>query len=311
MTNFFQEQLEAARKELIEKDVLYDLTLASGKYLNISNEIPEAIPTYQFRYYTRLGQAKVKTDRDSSVPSIDEMVDFRMVKVFPVRLGFTLEYDELDLCRVTGRNIISEKLATVREGIDQKLDLIAFQGEPGTTMQGLANNSNVTVISLPADGNQNGGVNSANWIHKTPLQVLRDLSIIIMKVPEQTKLTRTINRLLIPASKYLYLQTTPFNPETGKSILAVFLENIAAAPNGGVIDIVGHPVLETLGTGGVGRIIGYDTRSRANSFHIPVGGDFKDLDPSYSNTTWRIPCQAKTAGVQIERVLEVVYADVL
>ena len=288
MTNFFQEQLEAARQDLIEKDVLYDLTLANGKYITISNEIPEAIPTYQFRYYTRLGQAKVKLDRDSSVPTIDEMVDYRMVKVFPVRLGFTLEYDELDLSRVLGRNIVSEKLQTVREGIDQKLDIIAYEGAPGTTMQGLANNSNVSIISLPSDGNQNGGVNSANWIHKTPLQVLRDLNIIIMKVPEQTKLTRTINRLMIPASKYLYLQTTPFNIETGKSILAVFLENIAVAPNGGTIDIVGHPVLETLGTGGIGRIIGYDTRSRSNQFHIPQGGDFRDLDTSYQNTTWRV-----------------------
>ena len=311
MTAFFQEQLEAARQDIIDKDVIYELSLANGKYIRISNEIPEAIPTYEFRYYTRLGQAKVKLNRDSSVPTIDEMVDTRMVKVFPVRLGFNLEIDELDLSRVLGRNIVSEKLQTVREGIDQKLDIIAFQGEPGTTMQGLATNNNVSVISLPADGNQNGATNSAAWTNKTPLQILRDLSIIIMKVPEQTKLTRTINRLLIPASKYLYLQTTPFNADTGKSILAVFLENIAAAPNGGQIEIVGHPILETLGTGGVGRIIGYDTRSSGNAFHIPQGGDFRDLEPSYANTTWRIPCQAKTAGVQIERTLEVVYADVL
>lgn len=311
MTVFFQEQLEAARQDIIEKDVIYELSLANGKYIRISNEIPECIPAYEFRYYTRLGQAKVKLNRDSSVPTINEMVDTRMVKVFPVRLGFDIETDELDLSRVLGRNIISEKLQTVREGIDQKLDIIAFQGEPGTTMQGLATNSNVSVISLPADGNQNGGTNSASWINKTPLQILRDLNIIIMKVPEQTKLTRSINRLLIPQSKYLYLQTTPFNPETGKSILAVFLENIAVAPNGGAVEIVGHPILEGLGTGGVGRVVGYDTRSNGNQFHIPQGGDFRDMDASYSNTTWRVPCQAKTAGVQIERTLEVVYADLV
>jgi hypothetical protein len=97
----------------------------------------------------------------------------------------------------------------------------------------------------------------------------------------------------------------------GDSVLTVFLRNQASLPNGGIREIIGHPSLETAGTGGVGRIVAYLSTSPANRFHIPQGGDFRDLNPEVRGTTVKIPCQMKTAGVEIERVKEVIYANVV
>lgn len=306
----FEEYLVEARNQIIEKDEYLPLTLVDGQYINISNEIPRAIPAYEFSSYTRYGVAAVILTRDTGVPVVEESAQRRLVKVFDVRLGFRVDYDELELADAIGEiNPVTAKLADTRVGIDQKLDIIGFVGQPGTTMLGMATSPNITTIDFPPDGNQNGATNSAAWSDKTPAQVLRDLNLFALTVPEQTSLTKRINRILMPASSYLYIQSTPYNTGTGDSILTVFLKNQTSMPNGGVTDIVGHPVLETYGFNGSGLMFGYNTASNKNSFHIPQGGDFKDLEASLFGTTYTVPCQARTAGVQIERTLEVVYAN--
>lgn len=308
----FEDLLVAARKQIEEADEYLPLTLVNGQYINISNEIPRAIPAYEFASFTRAGVASVILTRDTGVPVVEESVQKRLVKVYDVRLGFQVDYNELELAdAVDDGNIVSRKLADVRTGIDQKLDIIAFTGHPGTTLLGMATNPNITTIDFPADGSQNGGTNSAAWDKKTPQQVLRDLNLFALTVPEQTVLTKRINRILMPASSYLFLQSTPYNTGTGESILTVFLKNQTSMPNGGVTDVVGHPALETLGVGGNGLMFGYDSASKKNSFHIPQGGGFKDLEYSLFGTTYTVPCQARTAGVQIERTLEVVYANLI
>jgi hypothetical protein len=221
-------------------------------------------------------------------------------------LGFEYTLDEQELADDLGVFPVSQKLADTKEGIDQKLDIVSYIGHPGTSLFGLATQPNVTQIDFPADGT--GG--NVAWNTKTPAQILRDLNTFSLKVAEQTFLSKRINRIIMPATRYLYIQSTPFNLTTGDSILTVFLRNQTSMPNGGITDIIGSPIVETVGTAGAGLMIGYNSASPYNILHIPQGSDFRDLTPSLSGTKWTVPCMMRTAGVQVERPLELVYANV-
>lgn len=302
----FPDELRRARRELTERENYFPLTLANAQYITISNEIPRSARAFVFRQFTRYGQAVVANTSNTGVPLVERSVSERTIKIFTILLGFEYTLDEQELADDLGTFPVSQKMADTKEGIDQKLDIIAYIGHPGTSLYGLATQPNVTQIDFPADGT---GA-SAAWSTKTPAQILRDMHTFALKVPEQTYLSKRINRIVMPASKYLYLQTTPYNTVTGDSILTTFLRNQASMPNGGITDIIGSPLLETYGTGGVGLMIGYDTTSQYNRLHIPQGGDFRDFTPSLNGTKWTVPCWMRTAGVQVERPLELIYANV-
>ena len=304
---FFDEMLIKARGQL-EEEPLLALTLANAQNITISNEIPVDAKAYEFFEITKFGTAKVISVRSTDVPLIGEDYVSNTVRIYPIRLAFQLEYEEMELADANAINALVRELIMVSNGLDMKLDEMAYTGELGTTLKGLANNNNVTVTELPADGNENGGTNSAEWRHKKPEDILRDLNILAMVVPNQTGNTRFVNRLLLPMSKLNFLATTPFNPSNGENILSVFLANQRNLPFGGITQIIGHPSLENID--GAGRAVAYNSQSPFNKLHIPQGGDFRDLPYSVNGTTIKVPCQMRTAGVEIGKIKELAYASI-
>jgi hypothetical protein len=306
MSQFLDSQLYAARKEIIQSQTQIPLSLADGSTINIVNEIPASANAWEFSEYTASGQASLILTAATSVPTTARQITTRVVKVYPVRLGFNVTVDEVEAGQENGRNILTEKLMDARDGINQLLDLLCYTGQAGTSLIGIANIPNVTTINFAADGTGS----SAAWSTKSPDQIIRDLNQLASTVPTQTGLLRGTNKLILPASKLLYIQTRPYSTLTGESILSVFLKNQANLTPFGVSIVTGHPALETLGTGGVGLGIAYNTTSRFNRLHIPQNGDFRDLPYSLSGTTWTIPCQLKTAGLEITKPLELAYANI-
>ena len=302
---FLDDMLSGARAEVAQAPMLA-LSLVNGQYIRISNEIPLGLKAWTFKQMTRFGVAQVITTRQNSVPLVEDAIEEFLVRVFPIRLGYELEQDDIEIAQTNGVNIATPKMMTVKEGIERELDIIAYEGKPQTTLRGIANNPNITVLSLPADG----AGSSAAWSSKTPVQIVRDLNLIVLSLLGQTSNTVSANRLLMPISKVNLINTTPYNTTTGESILTTFLKNQANLPFGGIKEVIGHPALEAAGTSGVGRIIAYDTTSRYNVFHIPQGGDFRDLPYERQGSTIKVIAQMKTAGVEIQRIKEVIYADV-
>lgn len=306
MSEFLDRQLVAARQEIIQSQTQIPLTLADGSTIQIVNEIPRSVPAWEFTEYTVYGQAAIILTAATAVPTTARTVETRVVKVYPIRQGFTVNVEEVEMGEDYGRNILAEKLQDAQDGINQLLDLISYTGQVGTTLLGLATIPNVTVVNFPADGTGS----SVTWASKTPAQVIRDLNLLATTVPSQTGLIRGVDKMILPSSSLSYIQTTPYSTLTGESILSIFLKNQADLTPFGVNIVTGHPALNTLGTGGVGLGFVYNTKSKFNRLHIPQGGDFRDLPYSLNGTIWTIPCQLKTAGLEVTKPLELAYANV-
>lgn len=303
-----QEQLVAARREIMTAPMM-PMLLINGQSLTISNEIPLGFKTFEFKITKRYGTAQVMTSRATNVPLIGDSEEINIVRVYPVKEAFDLDEDQLLIYRANGKNLITDKLIQARDSIDQKLDLLGFLGEPGTTLLGISNYPGVTIQQMPADGNQNGGTNSRQWQHKTVDQVIRDMNLIATGVQAQTAGTVSSNRLLLGHSVALYLQNRTYN-DRGESLLKVFLDNQRILANG-IREVIGHPSLDGVGVGGASRCVAYNTASRYNKFHIPQGGGFTDSGLDKKGDVWYLECKAKTAGVEIQRIKELIYSDIL
>jgi hypothetical protein len=118
------------------------------------------------------------------------------------------------------------------------------------------------------------------------------------------------NRLLAGYDLLLYLQNTPFNSELGTSIYQIFMANQATLING-VREFVAHPALDTAGTVGAIRVVGYSTGSPYNKFHIPQGGGWRDSGLDKKGDVWSIETKSNTAGCEIQKIKELIYADVV
>jgi len=306
---WIDDELASARVEVAQAPML-PLTIVNSQVVNITNEIGYGVKAHTMEQMNRYGVAQLLTTRQTAVPLLEDAVEEYLVRVFPLAIAFQITQDEADLAMSTNKPIVSSKMMGAREALERELDIIGYEGRLSTTLRGIANHPNITIIDFPADGDENGGTNSVAWEHKTPMQILRDLNLVATEMLEQTANTVNIDRLLMPISKVNMLNSTVFNALTGESIMTVFMRNQANMPNGGVRSIIGHPSLETMGTGSVGRIVGHNTTSRYNRFHIPQGGDFRDLDPSTHSGTTDVVCQMKTAGMEIQRLKEVIYANV-
>lgn len=305
---FVDDILSTARAEVLEKPML-PLSMVNAKYIRISNEIGAGVKAHTFKQMTRYGVAQVITTRATAVPLIEESMEEDLVRVFPIRIGFEMEQDDLELAEANNINIASPKMAQAKETIEREIDIIGFEGKPNTTLRGICNHPNITVIDFPANGNENGGVNSASWKHKTPFQNLSDLQMFALFITSATSNLYNADRMLLPTDALTYYSITPYNVGTGESILTVFLKNQTNLPNGGIKEVIGHPTLNNKGTGGVGRGACYITTSEFNKFHIPKRGDFRDLPYQIQGSTVKVTCQMRTAGVEVQRIKEVVYAN--
>ncbi|MEM7578253.1 MAG: major capsid family protein [Cyanobacteria bacterium P01_A01_bin.80] len=305
---FVDEILSSARQEVIEAPML-PLSIVNSEYINVIREIPRGVKAHTFKTMTRYGVAEIITTRATSVPLFEDSQEDYLVAVYPVRQAFELEFDDLELAEENNQNIATPKMQGVRESIERELDIVGFEGRQQTTLKGISNNTNVTVYDFQANGDDNGTA-SASWEHKTAEQILEDLQTLAYLVPNQTANTVFADRLLLPVSKFNLIATKPYN-STGESILTVFRRNQASLPQGGIRDIMGHPALETAGTGGVGRAAAYYSLSRYNRFHIPQGGDFRDLPAEIQGTTYKVTAQMRTAGVEIQRIKEIAYANLV
>jgi hypothetical protein len=305
------EMLATARQEVMNAPIL-PLTMVNNEFINIVSEIGRGVKAHTFKVMEQYGVAQVMTTRATNVPLIGDSMTENLVRVFPVKVGFEIDDDEIELYAANGMNPFTTNMVQSRDAIDQQLDLIGFYGNPGTTLKGIGNFPGITIIQLPNDGvNPVGSVASRQWSHKTPTQILRDLNLIGMGVNGQTAGTVNANRIVLGHQAIQYLTNTPYNVTTGQSILSVFLANQNAIAGGGIRSMQGHPSLDTLGTGGTrGRAIAYNATSRYNKFHIPQGGGFMDSGIERRGDLRKVECKAKTAGVEIQKIKEVVYADI-
>lgn len=270
----------------------------------VTSEVDPGADTWAYAQWDRVGMAKVIANYADDIPMV---ATFAKKNVLPVEtIALAYQWTWLDLQRTARAGVpLRTRLAqAVRDGFEQRIEIIAAIGIPETASTGLLNSPNVPLMTAapPATGT------SAVWggPDKTPLEVVDDLLAMEDAIITNTKGSRTPDTLVLPLSKYRYIQktsvydTAPSDPRD--TISRVFLDK-----SQGVTNIDWWQFADTAGAGKTPRATMYQRDPIVVHLEIPL--EQQELPPQAKNLALVINSVGRIAGVAWEYPLAGAYMD--
>lgn len=302
---FLREQLEHVQSVVVEQDFPERL-VSSGELVPVSTELPAGAETYSYKIMTAVGEAAILANGADDIPIVSAFTEKRTGEIKTIVDGYEYTIEDLEAAQFSGMNLDTSMGVIAREIIEAKLDALGYDGDSSHNLLGLLNHPNVPSGTVAADGNQNGGTNSTRWIHKTAAQIYRDLSAFGRSPRVATNGVEFFDTIALPEEEYELISETPY-PETSatnETILSFYLKTQAANPKG-VRRVISVPYLAGKGAGGTDLMIGLRKMESKIKYHLPL--DFTQEPVQVRNLSYRVPCRARTGGMQLVKPLSMGY----
>lgn len=226
-------------------------------------------------------------------------------------IGYQYTLQEVNVARmIPGTNLNADKASGARRAYEEFMDRIAMTGAADKGWKGLINQTGVTAGNVPADGNENGGVNSPYWIHKTETQILRDVNSLLTGVWVASNTVEMADTLLLPLTEFDLVATRRLG-DTTMTVLQFLKENNAyTAQTGRPLTIRAVRGLENAGAGGTSRMIAYWRDPTVLKLHLPMSHRFLPVWQT-GPLVFQIPGIFRTGGLEVRRPGAIRYGDAI
>lgn len=298
---FFARQLEFIKAR--EFSVDYP-ELKARRIIPISTEVDPGAETITYRQYDMVGAAKVISDYSDDLPSFDALGKEFTSKIVGLGGSYGYSIQELRAAIMAKKSLDRRKQEAAVFGMRKKENTILFMGDSAHNILGFLKaaaadglGGNVPTVSIPADG---AGA-TKTWSTKSSVQIIRDLSLLLRTVREQTKGIENATTILLPLSSWGIINSKPYSDLSDKTVLQWFLAN-----NPGIeIDWLNE--LETAGASSVRRSMAFTRRPEKVEGQIPQ--DYEQLPPQPDGLRFSIPCHSRVGGVIWYKPFSAVYGD--
>jgi len=274
------------------------------QFVPITSEVDPGAETWAYSQWDRTGMAKIVANYADDIPKVATFAKKFVNTVETIGLGYGWSWLDLQRTARAGVPLQTRLAQAVRDGFEQKIEVIGAIGITETGATGLLNNVNVPQISAapPATGS------STAWGggDKLAQEVLNDLHAMEDAVINNTKGTRFPDTLLLPLAKYRYIEKTPVSTAGGASprdtILRVFTEKSRT-----VKSVDWWQFLDTINTGATPRAIMYSRSPIVVHLELPL--EQQELPPQAKNLILEINSVGRIGGVAWEYPLAGVYMN--
>lgn len=182
-------------------------------------------------------------------------------------IGYRYTLEELGQAQmVPGTNLTSERAEAARRAYEEFVDKKAFLGDAQKGWEGLLNNSGVTRVDAANDGT---GA-SRLWSTKTADQIIRDVNDALTGIYTGSNTVEMADTVLLPIAAISILSTKRIENTEGNALDWLMKYNVYTLQTGIKLTIRGVLGLESVGTGGVGRMVAYRKDPRVIKMHIPM-----------------------------------------
>jgi hypothetical protein len=286
------------------------------KYVPIDASTPEGAKGTAYKQYTRVGIAKLVTERGGDLPTSKLFVREFQHQFY--RLGMSYEYtlDDLLAAQFSAQNggpalnIDMEQAMGAREGINKGLDAVSGIGSatsstipglsigigPDVGLLGILNQPSASLYT-PATGAQG----STQWLFKTPDEKVADLTGQYAAMVAGTFKIFTPDTFLLPITQYEQANGQRMGDGSDETVFS-FYKKIKPG-----ITIDSWQYCAGAGSGGTDRCLAYINNKRYVK-HM-ISQMFRQMPPQYENLEFSVDCVAKTAGVFSPYPLSLSYMD--
>ena len=291
---FLKEQLNRVSNVVIEQE-FPEFMMASGSLVDVCAPEGAGYETYSFDTFNKVGAAKIIANGADDLPLVNAEMERHYGVFRTLGNAYTYSVEDMDKAQLTGLPLNSTMAIAARETMEAEWDRLCYTGDAEFKLQGVIDYPNVPSALALNDGNENGGVNSALWIHKTPAQIYRDLRSVASAMRSLTKGKYFPSTILLPQEQYDLLLETPYPDNQGEeTILSFYLKTQRMSPTG-VQNVLPVPRLAGAFTGGADGLIAYTKRSDRQQ--IKLGMEFQALPVQVENLNYKVPCRMRIGGV--------------
>jgi hypothetical protein len=186
------------------------------------------------------------------------------INPFPLwAMGVDYDLPELESAQQIGRPIDQMKVDAVQAKHQMDADELAYVGDTGLKLKGLANSADVVV-----DSAADGAAASPLWADKTPLEILKDINELLSATWRQSGLAVPPSHLLLPPDAFGPL-LGPLGADGNKSVMTYVKENnIFSMATMREFKILPVKWLDNIGVGSVGRAVAYTPKENYVRFPI-------------------------------------------
>lgn len=280
---FFARELEFIKAQ--SYDIQYP-QLMSFSLIPIDTSAGPGAESITYQSFNSTGSAKVISSYADDLPRADVRGQEFTSPVRGIGCSYGYNLQEIRAAQMAGRSLTDRQAAAARLAHDQRVNYIAFFGDPNFNLGGFLNNPDVPATTVPADGTGN----TTEWVNKTPDQILRDMNLFANMIPVATLGVEAPNTLLLPIEQYTLVASTPRSPNSDTTILQYFIENNPYVKN---VQMV--PELAGAGPMGSDIMMAYDKNPRKVTMEIPM--PYTQHPPQERVLEFVVPCESRYGGV--------------
>jgi hypothetical protein len=270
----------------------------------ITSEVDPGAETWAYSQWDRTGMAKIVANYADDIPKVAAFAKKFVQTIETIALGYGWSWLDVQRTARAGVPLRTRLANAVRDGFEQRIEVIGAIGIAETGATGLLNNANVPMISAAAPAT--GANTTWGGPDKTPLEVVDDLLAMENAVVNNTKGLRRADTLVLPLVKLNYIAqksiyaAAPGNPLD--TILSVFL-----AKSRSITNVEFWHFCDTVNTGGTPRACMY--RRDPTVVHLELPQEQSELPPQAKNLSLEINSVGRIGGVAWEYPLSGVYMN--
>ena len=291
-TFFFARELEYIKSKS------YDIEfpeMKAFKLIPISTEAGEGAQAITYAQFEEVGLARVIESYADDLPRADIRGKEYTTQVKSIGCSYGYSVQEIRSSIYVGRSLTQRQANAARRANDQKVNRLAWFGDPVYNILGLLNTPNIPVSLVPNDGS---GA-STLWVNKTPDLILRDLNLITNSIVALTKGVEMPNTVILPVAQYTLIASTPRSTTSDTTILEYFIQNNPFITTvDWVPELAGAGVPTNTGPGGgtgTDVFIAYDKNPDKLTMEIPM--PFTQYPPQERGLEFVVPCESRYGGI--------------
>lgn len=275
------EQILARTFEVEYADIKY------SRIIPISTEVGNGQDSFTYRVFDKQGSMKVIGDRASDLPRADVL---RREITHPIRsiggsFGYTIQ-ETRAAALVPGMNLEQRRANAVRRAYEEKMQEIAYFGDPAAGMRGFFNNNQVDKV-VP-DKWFDGGATTTDEM----LELLNESSTRLVQNSNMKEMPDT---MLVPYNVYRIISTRARSTTSDTTVMEFFLRT-----NPYITSIEPINELEAAKSGGFlskDRVITYNRSPDKLQLHIPQPLEF--FPPERRGLEYTVAAHARTGGMAL------------
>lgn len=217
--------------------------------------------------------------------------------VHTAAIGYSYGWEEVMQAQMLGTSLKNDDAMAARRAYEEMVDEVALMGDTGKGFEGLFNST------LPDVDTAAGA-----WDSISDQEILKSVNDAITGINVATNNTSLSDTLILPYVQYNQIASQAFGDNADKTVLRFLKENnVYTARTGQPLEILAKRELDTIGTGGTGRMIAYRKSPEVLKLHIPMPHRF--MTAQYSGLNYIVNGVFRLGGLDIRRPAEVRYVD--